>query len=1034
LEALKELIQEFDDVFSHSQYDLGSFTAAEHSIETTTEEPVFSPPRRMPHKYRDELRKHIEKLLASGVMVESDTPWVTPFVPVLKKDGGMRPCLDFRKLNEVTVPDRYPLPRLDVIMEKVGNCKYYSALDLSSGYLQIRLTDDTSRKCGVITEDKIYQMLYMPFGMKNATAAFSRAMAIVLSGLEDCAISYVDDILIFTKDGTFAEHLKALRTVLGRFRTYNLKLSPKKCKFATTEMNFLGFTLTAEGYKPSLSRIELIKDLPVPKTVREVKRVLGKVGFYRRHIANFSTVVEPLQCLTRQENKFEWNEEQQKAFELIKELLSQAPNLIFPDYDKPFHIFTDASLVGLGGVLMQKKENSNTFSAISYCSRTLSASERKWPPVQVELCAIIYALREFRSFIFMSDIELHTDHKPLAYLLRKADTHPNLARWLIELQNYQIKIVHISGKQNTLADALSRDAEEIPIEEVQNLKELEDIVEFPVCLAINPSSRVVFDPFVNSITLRHEDGGTYEINLALEQSNDPEAAAFIKFLEKGEMPEGFTENEEEEFAIQAGNLTLNSGILYFKKEGRNPRIYVPLSLRTLIFESLHNSPFGGGHMSIRKTFKKCCKYFWPQMHRDITMWVKQCITCQLRNNPTPANRAEMQSVPTNTLFAKIGMDLAGPFPTTARGNKYILNIICWFTKYVISVAIPDAKGKTIARAYLENCYLKYGGCTEIITDCGTAFTSGFFRDLCSLLYIGKTYSIPHWSQGNSVTERTFRTFHNILSKYISKEHPDFDEFLSCASFCYNTSVHVSTGETPFFLMYGRDPIFAIDQVLDSRVRKTSEIKEGDEFKEKLVSSLKNAWTFAAEAVENAQKEAKLRYDKKVKTQAIRIGDRVLLRNYDGKPGTSKKFHLPWKGIYRVIAIEGVKVTVISCLSPQSNPRVVHINQIKKCFEYTGPACTVPVLPEDEEESLQQAEAEELVGMPGFTHICKEKVIEKVKEAEPINEGILVEELEEVELDTPASVLVPEVENQPRSNAKYQLRTREKLSKPARYLD
>jgi predicted aspartyl protease len=966
LAALKRLIEEYSDVFSKSQYDLGLFTAAEHHFTTTTEEPVASAPRRMPYKYREELKRHIEQLEKSKVMVESDTPWVTPFVIVQKKDGGIRPCLDFRKLNEVTIPDRYPLPRLDSIMEKVGNCKYYTSLDLASGYLQIKLSEETSRKCGVITEDRVYQMKTMPFGLRNATATFSRVMAIVLCGLGDKALSYVDDVLIFTKEGSFQDHLAAVKQVLERFRIYNLKLSPKKCTFASKEMNFLGFVLTANGYKPSLSRIEIIKDMPVPKTVKEVKRVLGKAGFYRRHIQNFASTVEPLLHLTRHATKFEWGNEQQLAFERVKELLSEAPNLIFPDYSKPFHIFTDASTVGQGGVLMQKTE-AGTFSAIAYCSRTLSMAERKWPAVQVELSAIIYSLREFRPYVFMSDVELHTDHKPLAYLLKKAETHPQLGRWLIELQNYQIKIVHIAGKQNSLADALSRADESGVTKEVENLKELEDIVEFPICLSINPCSRFVDYHFVNKLTLRHEDGNSYEVDLRTEQAQDPEAQVYIKFLQNGDFPADFNEKEKETVASQASLMMLESGILYHKTPNMRQRFYVPVSLRALIFDSFHTSPLGGGHLNYRKTLQKCRKYYWPKMHSDIVSWVQLCITCQLRHSPNPAYRAEMLMVPSNTLFARVGLDLAGPFPLTQRGNKHIMNIVCWFTKYVISIPLPDARSTTIARALLNNCYLRYGGCTELVTDNAKYFTADFFKEFCSLLYINKKYACPHWSQGNAATERTFRTFHNILAKYISKDEPDFDEYLDAACFCYNTSVHESTGESPFFLMFGRDPIFCVDQIIDPRVRDPVALTDVGEFKQTMVRCMRRAWCIAAEEHTEAQKKFKAQYDKKVRNPTVIEGDRVLLRNYDGKVNTSKKFHLPWKGLFRVIGIDGVYVDLVSCTAPQSNPKRVHINQVKKCLEVLGPTCTVPELTDEEKEMLEKAEAQEVMNEPGYNH-------------------------------------------------------------------
>nr|CAD2205202.1 unnamed protein product [Meloidogyne enterolobii] len=240
-------------------------------------------------------------------------------------------------------------------------------------------------------------------------------------------------------------------------------------------MEFLGFIVNESGYTPSLRKTETILNLKVPTSVREVRHVIGMANFFRKHVQNFSTIVEPLTRLTRKEKPFTWGEEQQEAFDKIKKILSEKPVLIFPDYSKPFHIFCDASQVGHGGALMQWDEEKKVYGVICYCSRTLSNAERNWPPVQIELGAIIFALRQFKPFIFMSSIELHTDHKPLAFLLKKAETHQHLARWLVELQNYNIKIVHIAGKQNTLADALSRiPHEDLSPEEVDKISELED--------------------------------------------------------------------------------------------------------------------------------------------------------------------------------------------------------------------------------------------------------------------------------------------------------------------------------------------------------------------------------------------------------------------------------------------------------------------------------------------------------------------------------------------------------------------------------
>nr|CAD2199831.1 unnamed protein product [Meloidogyne enterolobii] len=599
LQKLKDLCEEFSDIFSKSQYDLGSCLVGEHDIITTTDEPISTRPHRVPFKYQEEFHEHIDKLLKSGVLIKSDTPWVSNIVLVQKKDGGLRPCIDFRKLNEITVPDHFPLPRFETIMEKVGSCSFYSLLDLSSGYLQIRLTERASRKCGLITENEIYQMTHMPFGLKNATSAFARVMAHVISGLEDSVIAYVDDFLIFTKAPEFEKHLDALRQVFDRLRKYYLKVSPKKCILASTQMNFLGHTINSSGYSPSLSKVETITNLPVPKTLKEVRHCVGMASFFRKHIPNFSMIVEPLTRLTRKEITFKWEEEQQKAFEEIKKILSSEPVLVFPNYNEPFHVFTDASQTGQGGALMQKDKEKNTYKAIAYCSRSLSNSERKWPPVQIELGAIIYALRQFRPFIYMAEVELHTDHKPLAYLMEKAQAHPNLARWLIELQNYNIKIVHVSGKENLLADALSR---AITKEDTES-KELEDIAEFPVCLNLQQNEILNIEDYIPRITLKRQDGQRYSINILKEQEDDFEASAFAKFIVSGEIPKEIPTEDEENFTLAAANLELSNGVLYQKIGDLKPRLFIPASLRALIFDSFHSSQLGGGHMDLKKTLK-----------------------------------------------------------------------------------------------------------------------------------------------------------------------------------------------------------------------------------------------------------------------------------------------------------------------------------------------------------------------------------------------------------------------------------------------
>lgn len=291
-------------------------------------------------------------------------------------------------------------------------------------------------------------------------------------------------MLIFSK--TFEEHLNSLRKVLERFRKFNLKVSPNKCEFFKQSITFLGHEINADNYKPNRINVDAIVNLPTPRNVGDVRRFIGMSGFFRKFLPNFSEIAEPLTRFTRKGHKFVWKAEQQKAVDTLKQALISKPILVFPDYDKEFHIFTDASAVAQGAVLMQQMEDSTKdYAAIAYTSRTLSDTESRWPAIQTELGAIIFALRQFRPYIGQSRTTIHSDHRPPMYLLGKSKVNDNLARWLIELAQYDTRIVHIDGKKNTVADCLSRAKDEVaPLDGV----EMEDIISFPVCMPIHMSN------------------------------------------------------------------------------------------------------------------------------------------------------------------------------------------------------------------------------------------------------------------------------------------------------------------------------------------------------------------------------------------------------------------------------------------------------------------------------------------------------------------------------------------------------------------
>ena len=300
---LRALLEEFKDIFSICRYDLGLAKITPISIETTTNQPIVSKILRTPIKYREVLNKEIEEMVKSGVMEESDTPWVSSFLVVPKKDGTIRPCIDFRALNAVTIPDRYPIPKIDDIINDVAGCVYYSTVDVSKGYWQMPLNKLAQYLCGVRTEDKVYKMLSMPFGLRNATAAFARAMKEILGPVakKKGVKTYIDDLLACTREEDFNKHLELLRTIFERLRMYNMKLQPQKCEFARKTISFLGHEISKAGYTPAERNLQSIRDLPVPKTPKQVLRVMGACGYFRKYIRDFAKIADPMYKLVKKE-------------------------------------------------------------------------------------------------------------------------------------------------------------------------------------------------------------------------------------------------------------------------------------------------------------------------------------------------------------------------------------------------------------------------------------------------------------------------------------------------------------------------------------------------------------------------------------------------------------------------------------------------------------------------------------------------------------------------------------------------------------
>lgn len=457
--ALLSICNENSDLFYLEGDSISATTAVSHGIKTSEAvTPIYVKPYRLPQRHRQEITEQMEALEREGVITPSDSPWNAPLLVVPKKPdvNGIvkyRVCVDFRRLNEVTIGDAFPLPNITDILDQLGRSKYYSTLDLAHGYHQVPMNTADREKTAFSTDRGHFEFARMPFGLKGAPSTFQRLMNKVLAGLNGLkAFVYLDDIIIYAKD--LADHSQKLSDILQRLRKYNLKLQPSKCEFLRKEVNYLGHQITDDGVKPDPQKIKCVKEFPVPTNVKEVKSFLGLSGYYRRFIQNYGQIAKPLTSLLKKDVPYRWSDLCQQAFEQLKDLLTQAPILQYPDFSKPFNLTCDASDYAIGCVLSQGPIGKDL--PIAFASRTLNKAEINYNTTEKELTSIVWGIKVYRPYLFGQKFNILTDHRALLWLFNLKDPGSRLTRWRLKLEEYQYTVHFKAGANNTNADALSR--------------------------------------------------------------------------------------------------------------------------------------------------------------------------------------------------------------------------------------------------------------------------------------------------------------------------------------------------------------------------------------------------------------------------------------------------------------------------------------------------------------------------------------------------------------------------------------------------
>ncbi|WVZ63853.1 LOW QUALITY PROTEIN: hypothetical protein U9M48_013451 [Paspalum notatum var. saurae] len=644
---------------------------------------VSKRPYRMAPDELKELKTQLQEQLDKGFIRPSSSPWGCPALFVEKKDqGGKRLCVDYRPLNAVTVKNKYPLPHIDILFDQLGGATVFSKIDLRSGYHQIKVREEDIPKTAFSTHYGLYEYLVMSFGLTNAPAFFMYLMnSVFMNELDKFVVVFIDDILVYSKNEK--EHEEHLRIVLSRLREHKLYAKFSKCAFWLKEVAFLGHILSAKGVAVDPSKVEDVLNWKQPQTVTEIRSFLGLAGYYRRFIKDFSKIAKPMTALTQKNAKFAWSPKCKEAFGTLKELLTSAPVLAQPDITKPFDVYCDASGSGLGCVLMQEGR------VIAYASCQLRKHEVNYPTHDLELLAVVYALKKWRHYLLGNTCHIYTDHKSLKYIFTQPELNMRQRRWLELIKDYDLEVHYHPGKANVVADALSRKAHCNFIEARPTVRvlccEIGDI-EIPTALEAELYN-LVLEPTIKDqiIAAQKQDKGMSHIR---DEINDKKKACF--------------KLDEE-------------GVLWFKN-----RLVVPkdMELRKKILDEAHTSMFTlhPGSNKMYQDLKQ--KFWWTRMKREIAKYVFECDVCQRvkADHLKPAGMLQPLAVPA-WKWEDIHMDFIVGLPCTQKGYDSIWVIIDRFTKSAHFIPVKTTyRAKQYAELYISRIVSLHGVPLTITSD------------------------------------------------------------------------------------------------------------------------------------------------------------------------------------------------------------------------------------------------------------------------------------------------------------------------------
>lgn len=709
-----DILKKYPEVFKPSSLTKKIKHSVVHHIETKGP-PVYARARRLPPDKLKLAKKEFQLMVELGICRPSKSNWASPIHLVNKKDNTIRPCGDYRALNNITLPDKYPLPHIHDFNMLLSGSKVFSKIDLVRAFNQIPVNEADIPKTAVITPFGLFEFLALPFGLRNAAQTFQRFIHEVFQDLDFCFI-YIDDILVFSPSEK--EHRMHLNKMFQRLEEYGLTVNVTKSVFGQPKVAFLGYEISEKGISPLPERVQAILNYSLPQTVSDLKRFLGVINFYRRSLPKAAEAQLALTDLTQgavknDKTKIVWNSSLETNFNKLKQDLANATLLAHPDSSLPFSLSVDASNRCVGAVLQQHRGNLS--EPLAFFSKKLSSTEQKYSTYDRELLAIYLAVKHFRHFLEGREFTIFTDHKPLTFAFTKKNdsSSPRVTRQLNYLAQFCTNIQHVSGKMNVVADAFSRlnaivVPQNIPYSDIAkaqvNDTELKNLISSPKC------------------------------SLLLKKINIPDCREPI-FCD-----------------ISTDSL----------------RPYIPNEFRKIVFDSIHQFSHPGINASIKSVQSR---FVWPNLKADVRKWAQSCIPCQTSkiHKHTKSTLGEFQ-IP-NVRFSHVNLDIIGPLPSN-NGFTYCVTIIDRFTRWPEAVPVSDISAETVAKAVYANWICRFGAPSIITTDQGRQFESELFNNLVKFVGAKRIRTTAYHPQANGKIERWHRCLKNAIRCHLTEKWVD----------------------------------------------------------------------------------------------------------------------------------------------------------------------------------------------------------------------------------------------------------------------